>query len=129
GGLLDLDGASVDIASCARCGAKDHPHPIPPPSRGREKIEWGRVRVGGWRDHDSRRYSPLIPSPPDRLTFMFTTRPEILGSFGCVASTPWLARSAGMAVLEGGGNAFDAAVAAGFVLQVVEPHLNGPGGE
>jgi gamma-glutamyltranspeptidase / glutathione hydrolase len=60
---------------------------------------------------------------------MFTTRPEILGSFGCVASTHWLASSAGMAALERGGNAFDAAVAAGFVLQVVEPHLNGPGGE
>jgi gamma-glutamyltranspeptidase / glutathione hydrolase len=59
----------------------------------------------------------------------FTTRPELAGTFGMVASTHWLASSAGMAVLEKGGNAFDAAVAAGFVLQVVEPHLNGPGGE
>lgn len=46
-----------------------------------------------------------------------------------VASTHWLATAAGMAVLEQGGNAFDAAVAVGLVLQVVEPHLNGPGGE
>jgi len=60
---------------------------------------------------------------------MFTTRPELKGTFGAVASTHWLASAAGMAVLEAGGNAFDAAVAAGFTLQVVEPHLNGPGGE
>ncbi|MEU6269072.1 gamma-glutamyltransferase family protein [Saccharopolyspora shandongensis] len=60
---------------------------------------------------------------------MFTTRPELAGTHGMVASTHWLASAAGMAVLEDDGNAFDAAVAAGFVLQVVEPHLNGPGGE
>jgi gamma-glutamyltranspeptidase/glutathione hydrolase len=59
----------------------------------------------------------------------FTTRPELRGTFGAIASTHWLASAAGMAVLERGGNAFDAAVAAGFVLQIVEPHLNGPGGE
>ena len=60
---------------------------------------------------------------------MFTTRPEIAGTFGMVASTHWIASQVGMAVLERGGNAFDAAAAAGFTLQVAEPHLNGPGGD
>jgi gamma-glutamyltranspeptidase/glutathione hydrolase len=64
-----------------------------------------------------------------RAPQLFTTRPELRGTLGMVASTHWLASAAGMAVLERGGNAFDAAVTAGFVLQVVEPHLNGPGGE
>jgi gamma-glutamyltranspeptidase/glutathione hydrolase len=58
-----------------------------------------------------------------------TTRPDLSGSFGMLASTHWLATASGMSVLELGGNAFDAAVAAGFVLQIVEPHLNGPGGD
>ena len=60
---------------------------------------------------------------------MFTTRPEICGSFGVTATTHWLATAVGQAVLERGGNAFDAAVAAAFTLQVAEPHLNGPGGD
>jgi gamma-glutamyltranspeptidase / glutathione hydrolase len=60
---------------------------------------------------------------------MFTTRPEIAGIFGVVASTHWIASQVGMAVLERGGNAFDAAVATAFTLQVAEPHLNGPGGD
>ncbi|MFC5719257.1 gamma-glutamyltransferase family protein [Streptomyces gamaensis] len=60
---------------------------------------------------------------------MFTTRPTLQGTFGMVSTTHWLASQSAMAVLESGGNAFDAAVAAGFVLHVAEPHLNGPGGE
>ena len=60
---------------------------------------------------------------------MFTTRPEIAGTFGAVATTHWIASQVGMSVLERGGNAFDAACAAGFTLQIVEPHLNGPAGD
>lgn len=65
----------------------------------------------------------------DRSLVTFTTRPELVGTYGMVASTHWLASQSGMAVLEAGGNAFDAAVAAGLVLHVVEPHLNGLGGD
>lgn len=59
----------------------------------------------------------------------FTTRPTLEGTFGMSASTHWLATASAQAVLERGGNAFDAAVAGAFVLHVVEPHLNGPGGD
>ncbi len=58
-----------------------------------------------------------------------TTRPTLRGTFGMASSTHWLASQAAMAELEAGGNAFDAAIAGAFVLHVVEPHLNGPGGE
>src|SRR5207237_10529323 len=84
--------------------------------------------------------SPAGGAPPPALALriilerrnampVFTTRPEIRGTFGVVASTHWIASAVGMSVLEKGGNAFDAAAAAGFTLQVVEPHLNGPLGE
>jgi len=59
----------------------------------------------------------------------FTTRPTLHGTFGMASSTHWIASQSAMRALELGGNAFDAAVTAGFVLHVVEPHLNGPGGE
>jgi gamma-glutamyltranspeptidase/glutathione hydrolase len=60
---------------------------------------------------------------------VFTTRPEIAGTFGVATSTHWIASAVGMSMLERGGSAFDAAVAMGFTLHVVEPHLNGPLGD
>ncbi|MBW4040839.1 MAG: transferase [Acidobacteria bacterium] len=63
-------------------------------------------------------------APPE-----FTTRPDLQGMFGMTASTHWIATATAQSVLERGGNAFDAAVAAAFVLHLVEPHLNGPGGD
>ncbi|MEM9247414.1 MAG: gamma-glutamyltransferase family protein [Pseudomonadota bacterium] len=59
----------------------------------------------------------------------FTTRPEIKGTFGVCASTHWIASAVGMKLLEAGGTAVDAAAGMGFVLHVVEPHLNGPLGD
>jgi len=59
----------------------------------------------------------------------FTTRPTLEGTFGMSATTHWTATACAQAVLERGGNAFDAATAAAFVLHIVEPHLNGPGGD
>lgn len=59
----------------------------------------------------------------------FTTRPQLTGTFGMAASTHATATAVAQAVLERGGNAFDAVVAGGFVLHIVEPHLNGPGGD
>ncbi len=59
----------------------------------------------------------------------FTTRPEIKGTFGVCTSTHWIASAVGIKLLEQGGTAVDAAAGMGFVLHVVEPHLNGPLGD
>jgi len=59
----------------------------------------------------------------------FTTRPQLEGTFGMCASTHWAATATAQAMLERGGTAFDAVVAGGFMLHLVEPHLNGPGGD
>jgi gamma-glutamyltranspeptidase/glutathione hydrolase len=61
--------------------------------------------------------------------FAVLTRPDLVGSFGMAASTHWVSTAVAQSVLERGGNAVDAVVAAGFVMHVVEPHLNGPGGD
>ena len=59
----------------------------------------------------------------------FTTRPVISGDRGVVAAGHYLAAQAGARMLDKGGNAIDAGVAAEFVLSLVKPHHNGMGGE
>ena len=68
--------------------------------------------------------SEALPGEPP-----YTTRPVMTGTFGMVASTHWLGTAAGMAMLEKGGNAFDAGIATGLTLQIVEPHMAGPAGD
>jgi gamma-glutamyltranspeptidase/glutathione hydrolase len=56
-------------------------------------------------------------------------RSMVISKFGIVAASQTLAAQAGARVLEEGGNAIDAAIAANAVLGVVEPAMNGMGGD
>ena len=60
---------------------------------------------------------------------LMTTRPTIMGRKGMVTSGHYLASMAGFNVLKSGGNAIDAAVAACFCINLLEPQNNGIGGE
>jgi gamma-glutamyltranspeptidase/glutathione hydrolase len=59
----------------------------------------------------------------------FTTRPVIQGTRGVIASGHYVSAAIGMHILETGGNAIDAGVAAGFALNLTKPQSTGIGGE
>ena len=63
------------------------------------------------------------------MATVVTGRSKIATKFGIVAASQPLAARAGVQVLEHGGNAIDAAIAANAVMGVVEPHMNGIGGD
>src|SRR6478736_6088293 len=56
-------------------------------------------------------------------------RSKIATRYGIVAASQPLAARAGVQVLERGGNAIDAAIAANAVMGLVEPEMNGIGGD
>ena len=68
--------------------------------------------------------------PRDAMGMTPPTRwPEAHGTHGLVASPHVLASEAGAAMLDAGGNALDAAIAAATTIAVVYPHMNGVGGD
>jgi gamma-glutamyltranspeptidase / glutathione hydrolase len=58
-----------------------------------------------------------------------STRSVVMGRHGMIATSQPLASAAGLKVLQDGGNAIDAAITAAAVLSVVEPTMNGVGGD
>src|SRR6202789_3888766 len=56
-------------------------------------------------------------------------RPMVVTNFGIVSTPQFLASQAGAHILEQGGNAIDAAIAANAVMGVVQPYVNGIGGD
>jgi gamma-glutamyltranspeptidase/glutathione hydrolase len=63
------------------------------------------------------------------MNFQKAARPLVMGQNGVVSSGHYLASMAGVKVMQEGGNAVDAALAAAFVMTVVKPETCGPGGD
>jgi gamma-glutamyltranspeptidase/glutathione hydrolase len=63
------------------------------------------------------------------MNFNKSARPVIMGRNGMVSAGHSLGALAGVKVLQEGGNAVDAALAAAFVMAVVKPEACGPGGD
>ena len=82
----------------------------------------GTVAVGQEREALGHGYARPARSP-------HSSRSEVIAPYGMVAASHPLAAQVGIDILKAGGNAIDAAVAVNAVLGLVEPHMNGVGGD
>ena len=75
---------------------------------------------------DSNKHIPSGDRPSGNIR---GTRSPAVGRRGMIATSQTLSSAAGLNVLQAGGNAIDAAVTAAAVLAVIEPSMNGIGGD
>ncbi len=85
-------------------------------------------------DAQSKKAAPAVSAPQAAMGQQFVSMPGqgrsmVVTTFGIVAAPQFLASQAGAHILEEGGNAIDAAIAANAVMGVTQPYVNGIGGD
>ena len=86
------------------------------------------ISFGVFAQDDTPATSPSVPAAPT-LPPRDQARSMIVTQYGIVAASQFLASQAGAKMLEAGGNAIDAAIAANAVLGLTQPYVNGMGGD
>src|SRR5580765_3803045 len=86
------------------------------------------ISLGAFAQDDAPAASPAVPAAPT-LPPRDQARSMIVTQYGIVAASQFLASQAGAKMLEAGGNAIDAAIAANAVVGLTQPYVNGMGGD
>src|ERR1051325_8002029 len=102
---------------------------LPAPSSGRPPPSFAMIRA---RPRRAALFLALVVASPveaRQKAPSMAGRSTVIGPHAIIATSQPLATSAGLGVLQRGGNAVDAAVTAAAVLNLVEPHMTGMGGD